>query len=108
MLRTLVLALALGVPGIAAAQEGQFRDSAIGAEVVSDTGQVVGRVDRVVRDANGRIVATEIAEQEPASAPYAPETLVASADPNMLVVVDRRDDLRARDSTRERQPTRAR
>lgn len=105
MLRTLVLALALGVPGIAAAQD-QFRDSAVGAEVVSDTGQVVGRVDHVVRDANGRIIATEIADQEPASAPYAPESLVASADPRMLVVSDRRDDLRAGAVTRERQPAR--
>ncbi len=107
MLRTLVIALAIGAPSMASAQT-QFRESAVGAEVVSDTGQVVGRVDQVERDSNGRIVAAEISDQEPASAPYASEELVASADTNMTMVVDRRDDLRARTSTRERQPTRAR
>lgn len=96
MLRTLVIALALGFPGIASAQD-QFRESAIGAEVVSDNGAVVGRVDHVVRDRNGRIVATEIASQEPESAPYASRELVASAaDRNsMILVSDRRDDRRA-------------
>ena len=113
MLRTLVIVLALAVPmtalpGVAAAQQGQFRDSAIGAEVVSDTGDVVGRVDQVVRDSRGRIVSAEISEQEPASAPYASEELVASADRNtMVLVADRRDDLRARTPSRER-PARAR
>lgn len=108
MLRSLILALVLAAPGAAMAQDGQFRESAIGAEVVSDTGEVVGRVEHVVRDANGRIIAAEIADQEPASAPYAPASLVASADPNMLLVADRRDDLRDRAPTRERQPPRAR
>lgn len=108
MLRTLVIALALAVPGVAAAQDRQFRESAIGAEVVSDTGDVVGRVDRVVRDSRGRIVSAEISEQEPASAPYASEELVASADRNsMVLVADRRDDLRSRTPSRER-PVRAR
>ncbi len=108
MLRTLIIALALALPGVAAAQDRQFRDSAIGTEVVSDTGVVVGRVDRVVRDSNGRIVSTEISEQEPASAPYTSSDLVASADRNSLVLVaDRRDDLRGRSPSRDR-PVRAR
>ncbi len=103
MLRTLVIALALAVPGIAAAQDRQFPDSAIDAEVLSDTGAVVGRVDRVVRDSNGRIVATEISDQEPASAPYTSGDLVASADRNaMVLVADRRDDLRARTAPSDR------
>ena len=108
MLRTLIIALALTVPGVAAAQQGQFRESAIGAEVVSDTGDVVGRVDRVVRDSRGRIVSAEVSEQEPASAPYTSEDLVASVDRNSVVLVaDRRDDLRARTPSRDR-PVRAR
>lgn len=98
MLRTLVLALALGVPGIAAAQD-QFRDSAIGAEVVGDRGDVVGRVDHIERDADGRVVAVEVGGLEPASAPYASRDLVASNDPNApnaLFISDRRDDQRER------------
>jgi len=79
MLRTLVIALALGAPGAALAQD-QFRDSAIDAEVVGDRGEVVGRVDHVERDARGRIVAAEVGGLEPAGAPYVPRDLVASND----------------------------
>lgn len=109
MLRTLVIALALTVPGVAAAQQGQFRESAIGAAVVSDTGEVVGRVDHVVRDRNGRIASAEISAQEPANAPYASEELVASADRNaMMLVADRRDDLRGRTAASRDRTVRAR
>jgi hypothetical protein len=103
MLRMVVIALALGLPGLAKAQ--QFPDSAIGAAVVADNGAVVGYVDHVVRDGDGRIVATEIEGQEPASAPYAPRELVASAERSelMVVVADRRDDRRdARGSAQTR------
>lgn len=96
MLRTLVIALAIGFPGIAAAD--QFPESAVGAEVVSDTGHVVGRVEHVQRDANGRIAAAEISGQEPASAPYVSRDLVAENDANALFISDRRDDRRARAS----------
>lgn len=95
MLRTLVIALALGAPGAAVAQD-QFRDSAIGAEVVGDRGEVVGRVDHIERDADGRIVAVEIGGLEPASAPYVSEDLVAENDAGALVISERRDDRRER------------
>ena len=61
MLRTIVIALALGLPGVAVAQDSQFRESAVGIEVRGDDGTVVGRVNAVERDADGRMVAVEIA-----------------------------------------------
>lgn len=94
MLRTLVFALALGLPGIAAAD--QFPDSAIGAEVVADNGEVVGRVDHIERDGDGRVVAVEAGALEPASAPYASRELVAENSANALYISDRRDDQRER------------
>ncbi|QGZ94423.1 hypothetical protein [Terricaulis silvestris] len=96
MLRTLVITLALGLPGVAAAQQAQFNDSAVGIEVRGDDGTVVGRVNAVQRDANGRIVAVEIAGQEPGSAPYAASDLVA----------DRRDGRNALISDRQRERSR--
>jgi len=75
MLRTLVVALALGAPGVAAAD--QFPQSAIHAPVVSDTGAVVGRVNAVERNARGEIVAVEIDGLEPPSAPLAARDLIA-------------------------------
>jgi hypothetical protein len=75
MLRTLVIAFALGAPGAAAAE--QFPESALHAPVVADNGVVVGRVNAVERDASGRIVAVEIDGLEPPSAPIASRDLVA-------------------------------
>jgi hypothetical protein len=96
MLRTLVLALALGAPSLAVAQERQqFPESAVGIEVRGDDGTVIGHVDAVERNGSGRIVAVEIAGQEPPSAPYAPRDLIAqSDDENTLFISDRRGDRR--------------
>ncbi len=78
MLRTLVFVLALAAPGVAfAQQQGQFPESAVGAEVRGDDGGVLGHVGHVERDADGRIVAVEIAGLEPGDAPYAPPNLVS-------------------------------
>lgn len=92
MLRTLIIALALGAPGMAGAQ--QFPQSAVGIDVVGDDGTVIGRVEHVERDANGRIVAAELSNLEPGNAPYASDDLVAENDRNALMslVRDRRDD----------------
>lgn len=89
MLRTLVLALALGAPGVAAAD--QFPQSALGAPVVSDTGAVVGRVNAVERNANGDIVAAEIDGLEPPSAPHASQDLVAERERERALLVRDRD-----------------
>lgn len=89
MLRTLVLTLALAAPGAAFAQQqrDQFPDSAVAAEVRTDTGAVVGRIGQVERDADGRIVAVEIAGLEPGDAPQASSDLVADyRDPNVRVI----------------------
>lgn len=100
MLRTLVVTLALGAPGVAAAQ--QFPDSAVGIEVRGDDGTVIGRVEAVERDADGRIVSAELSGQEPADAPYASSDLVAERnDAENIRINDRRpDDLRGRDGSR--------
>jgi hypothetical protein len=91
MLRTLVFALALAAPGLAAAQ--QFPESAVGVEVVGDDGAPVGRVRAVERDAHGRIVAAEIPGLEPGNAPYASRDLVADNDDQLRVPVRQtRDD----------------
>ena len=75
MLRTLVFALAIGLPGLAAAE--QFPQSAQDVEVLGHDGTVVGRVSAVERNADGDIVAVEIPGIEPGDAPYAPGALVA-------------------------------
>jgi len=91
MLRTLVVTLALGTPGLAAAQQTpQFPESAVGIAVRGDDGTVLGRVDAVERDADGRIVAVEIAGLEPGSAPYASSDLVAEDGDQFWTVSDRR------------------
>jgi hypothetical protein len=77
----IVLVLALGAPGVAAAQQTQFPESAVGIDVRGDDGTVVGRVNAVERDGDGRIVAVEIAGLEPGSAP----------NPSSDLVADRRD-----------------
>lgn len=85
MLRTLVIALALGAPGVAAAD--QFPQSALGAPVVSDTGAVVGRVNAVERDRNGDVVAAEIDGLEPPSAPHANQDLIAERERERSILV---------------------
>lgn len=85
MLRTLILALAIGAPGLAAAE--QFPQSALHATIVSDTGDVVGRVEAVERDSDGRVVAIESAALEPADAPAASRDLVAERREAPRVVI---------------------
>ncbi len=85
MLRTLVFALAIGLPGLAAAEE--FPQSAQGVEVRGDDGTVVGRVSSVERNADGDIVAVEIPGMEPGDAPYAPSDLVAENQREQLIRV---------------------
>jgi hypothetical protein len=92
MLRTLIVALAIAVPGLASAQQAQqsqFNNSAVGIEVRGDDGTVIGRVASVERDANGRIVAAEIPGQEPGSAPYASSELVAERNEARILINDR-------------------
>ena len=85
MLRTLILVLALGAPGLAAAE--QFPESALHADIRSDTGEVVGRVEAVERDAEGRVVAIESEALEPADAPAASRDLVAERRDDQRVTV---------------------
>lgn len=93
MLRTLllapVLALVLGAPSLAAAE--QFPESALHAEIRSHDGTVMGRVEAVERDGEGRIVAIEAPGLEPADAPAAPNDLIADNERGRYVAVtDRR------------------
>lgn len=85
MLRTLAFALAIGLPGLAAAE--QFPQSAQDVEVRGHDGQVIGRVAAVERNADGEIVAMEIPGLEPGNAPYASRDLVAEDQRNMVVRV---------------------
>ncbi|MGE0740975.1 MAG: hypothetical protein AB7O98_06495 [Hyphomonadaceae bacterium] len=90
MLRTLVVALAVALPSVAAAE--QFPQSAIDAPVVADNGVVVGRVAAVERNAEGQIVSAEIPGLEPGDAPSASRDLVAENDNRAsLRVYDRRE-----------------
>ncbi len=75
MLRTLAFALAISLPGLAAAE--QFPQSAQNVEVRGDDGSVIGRVAAVERNADGDIVAVEIPGLEPGDAPHASRDLIA-------------------------------
>ena len=97
MLRTLVFALLIGAPSLAAAE--QFPASPLGQEVRGDDGQVIGRVTAVERDGHGRIVAVEIPGLEP---PDAPSALVAENQREGPVV---RRDAAARERARQRAAT---
>ena len=71
MLRTLIIALAVGAPSLAIAQEApnQFPESPLGQEVRGDDGTVIGRVTAVSRNADGNVEAVEMPGLEPADAP---------------------------------------
>jgi hypothetical protein len=60
-----------------AASAEPFRESAVGVDVVADDGTVIGEVTAVERNANGDIVAAELAGLEPADAPFASDDLLA-------------------------------
>lgn len=93
MLRTLVFALMIGVPGLAAAE--QFPQSAQDVRVVGDDGSTIGRVAAVERNSDGEVVAVEIPGLEPGDAPHASRDLVADDQRNMVIRVresrDRQD-----------------
>lgn len=77
MLRPLLLALMLAASAACADQSSR---SALGMEVRGDDGVVLGEVTAVERDANGEIIAVEIAGLEPADAPYEPSDMIAEGD----------------------------
>ena len=77
MLRALVLALVMAAP---AASAEQFRESALGVEVIGDEGVSLGEVTAVERNADGEIVAVEIAGLEPADAPFASSDMIAEEE----------------------------
>jgi hypothetical protein len=81
MLRTLVFALVLAAP---AASAEQFRESAVGVEVIGDEGVALGEVTAVERNAEGEIVAVEIAGLEPADAPFASSDMIAEEESDQL------------------------
>jgi hypothetical protein len=89
MLRTLAFVLVLATPALAASEE--FRDSAVGIEVRGDDGTVVGRINSVERDADGRIVAVEAEGLEPADGPAASRDLIAEEGPRWVTVSEQRD-----------------
>src|SRR5262249_42991473 len=89
MLRTLAFALVIGLPGLAAAE--QFPRSAQDVEVVGDDGTVIGRVNAVERNADGEIVAVEIAGLEPGDAPRASRDLIAEERRELMVRVSGED-----------------
>lgn len=71
MLRTLIIALVIGAPSLAMAQEApnQFPESPLGQEVRGDDGTAIGRVTAVARNEQGNVEAVEIPGLEPADAP---------------------------------------
>lgn len=83
MLRMMICAAALLTPGFAAAEE--FPHSAQGIEIRSDQGEVMGRVERVERNAQGRVMAVQASGLEaPEDAPAASSDLVAEAEPRHM------------------------
>ena len=89
MLRTLVLALVLAAP---AASAEPFRESAVGVEVIGDEGVALGEVTAVERNADGEIVAVEIAGLEPADAPFASSDMIAEEESDQLWPTNAREE----------------
>ena len=104
MLRALTFALAIGLPGLAAAE--QFPQSAQGVEVRGDDGSVVGRVSSVERNGEGEIVAVEIPGLEPGDAPAASRDLIAEDQRNMVVRARESRERRDLDGVSERRALR--
>ena len=104
MLRALTFALAIGLPGLAAAE--QFPQSAQGVEVRGDDGSVVGRVSSVERNGEGEIVAVEIPGLEPGDAPAASRELIAEDQRNMVVRARESRERRDLDGVSERRALR--
>ena len=75
MLRTLIFALAIAAPGLAAAED--FPHAVVGSEVHADNGVVIGRVTAVQRDRHGHIISVEIPGGEPPDASSLAPRMVA-------------------------------
>lgn len=75
MLRTILLACAIALPGVAMAEE--LPASPLGLEIRADNGESLGRVEGVVRNRDGRVVAVDSTMAEPADAPASAGDLVA-------------------------------
>jgi hypothetical protein len=90
MLRTLIFALVIAVPGLAAAED--FPHAVVGNEVRGDNGVVIGRVSAVQRDRHGNIISVEIPGAEPPDASSLAQRMVAQNDQRDLRVLvnDRR------------------
>ena len=92
MLRTLVFALAIAAPGLAAAED--FPHAVVGSEVRGDNGVVIGRVTAVQRDRHGNIISVEIPGAEPPDASTVTPRVVARNDDQRalrVLVNDRRN-----------------
>ena len=92
MLRTLVFALAIAAPGLAAAED--FPHAVVGSEVRGDNGVVIGHVTAVQRDRHGNIVSVEIPGAEPPDASTVLPRAVAQNDDQRalrVLVNDRRN-----------------
>jgi hypothetical protein len=97
MLRTLVFALAIAAPGMAAAED--FPHAVVGNEVRGDNGVVIGHVTAVQRDRHGHIISVEIPGAEPPDASsVAPRMVAQNNDQRALRVLV--NDRRARDADR--------
>lgn len=90
MLRTLIFALAIASPSLAAAED--FPHAVVGNEVRGDNGVVIGRVTAVQRDRHGHIISVEIPGAEPPDASSLAPRMVAQNDQHALRVLvnDRR------------------
>jgi ribosomal 30S subunit maturation factor RimM len=90
MLRTLIFALAIAAPGMAAAED--FPHAVVGSEVRGENGVVIGHVTAVQRDRHGNIIAVEIPGAEPPDASTVAPRMVAQNDQRALRVLvnDRR------------------
>ena len=106
MLRTLVFALAIAAPGLAAAED--FPHAVVGSEVRGDNGVVIGHVTAVQRDRHGNIISVEIPGAEPPDASTVLPRVVARNDDRRalrVLVNDRRTRARGDDGA---SPERAR
>ncbi|MES1202058.1 MAG: hypothetical protein ABUS57_11495 [Pseudomonadota bacterium] len=91
MLRTMVVACALVLPGLAAAQD--FPQAVTGMEVKAEDGAVIGHVAQATRNRHGRVVSASIPGAEPASAGASAQPPQADQFPLLV-----RYDLRGRET----------
>ncbi len=80
MVRMAAIALCLGLAACSRAP-----DPAVGLMVRADDGTALGRVAAIERDQNGRIVAAEIEDLEPADAPDVSTEMLAEDEDRFWV-----------------------